>query len=130
MTFRTILTDHMEQNEMTQTQLARKLGVSPSTVSSWLNGYYQPPVEEQTKILDKLMVDEVERPPNVQAFDEDFERMTVTDAAKIMHTSPNVIKKGLIQRVFPWGYAIEMEPGRWDFLINAKKFREIELGAA
>ena len=52
--------------------------------------------------------------------------ITVRDAAQLMGMSAETIQAGLIQKRFPWGYAIQTGEHRWRYWINADKFFEIE----
>ena len=51
---------------------------------------------------------------------------SVDEVAKAFHRSKDVIRAGLRQRVFPWGYGIEMDSGEWQYIINRRRFEEIE----
>lgn len=51
---------------------------------------------------------------------------TVEEVAKVFHKTNETIRLGLQQRVFPWGYAIECAGGRWSYIINRRRFEEIE----
>ena len=55
-----------------------------------------------------------------------FEKLKVEDVAEVLGTTKETIRKGLRQRQFEWGYAIQTSPGRWVYIINGKRFREIE----
>ena len=51
---------------------------------------------------------------------------TVEEVAKVFHKSKDTIRYGLQQRVFPWGYAVKEESGKWSYIINRSRFEEIE----
>ena len=51
---------------------------------------------------------------------------TPEEVAKVFRRNPETIRAGLRQAVFPWGYAIETSPDRWAYIINRKRFEEIE----
>ena len=46
--------------------------------------------------------------------------------AKVFRKNPNTIRAGLQQGVFPWGYAIQTSDRKWSYIINRKRFEEIE----
>ena len=52
---------------------------------------------------------------------------TVEEVAAVFHKTPETIRVGLQQRVFPWGYAIQTSEGRWSYIINRKRFEQIEM---
>lgn len=51
-------------------------------------------------------------------------KVTVEMVARAMGASPQFIRRGLQQGVFPWGYAVKGS-GRWIYWINAERFKEI-----
>lgn len=51
-------------------------------------------------------------------------KVTVEMVARVMGASPQFIRRGLQQGVFPWGYAVKGS-GRWIYWINAERFKEI-----
>ena len=50
---------------------------------------------------------------------------TIDEVAAAFHKSKDTIRFGLQQRVFPWGYAVEHESGKWSYIINRRRFEEI-----
>jgi len=46
--------------------------------------------------------------------------------AKVFRKNPGTIRAGLQQGVFPWGYAIQTSDHKWSYIINRKRFEEIE----
>lgn len=52
---------------------------------------------------------------------------TVNEVAKAFHRSVDTIKAGLKQGVFPWGYAVKCDGGKWAYIINRKRFEQIEM---
>lgn len=51
---------------------------------------------------------------------------SVEEVAHAFHRSVDTIKAGLRQRVFPWGYAVQCDGGKWAYIINRRRFEEIE----
>ena len=51
---------------------------------------------------------------------------SVEEVAKVFHRSVDTIKAVLRQRVFPWGYAVQCDGGKWAYIINRRRFEEIE----
>lgn len=50
-------------------------------------------------------------------------RLTVEEAAKLMEASPQFVRIGLQQGLFPWGYAVKMS-SEYTYFISASKFTE------
>ena len=61
-----------------------------------------------------------------QALDKGIQRLDVMVAAKILGMTHTIVRKGLQQGVFSWGYAIKTSANRWTYFINAKRFAQIE----
>ena len=51
---------------------------------------------------------------------------TIDEVAAAFHKSKDTIRYGLQQRVFPWGYAVQEESGKWSYIINRLRFEQIE----
>lgn len=51
---------------------------------------------------------------------------TIDEVAAAFHKSKDTIRYGLQQRVFPWGYAVKEESGKWSYIINRLRFEQIE----
>ena len=56
---------------------------------------------------------------------EMVDQMTVKEAASILGKPELWVRRGLQQRVFPWGYAVKMG-GEYSYLINKKTFFRTE----
>lgn len=52
---------------------------------------------------------------------------SVEEVARAFHRSVDTIKAGLKQGVFPWGYAVKCDGGNWAYIINRKRFEQIEM---
>ena len=50
-----------------------------------------------------------------------MKKFKVADAAKMMRISPQFIRIGLQQGIFPFGTAVKMS-SRWTYYINEEKF--------
>lgn len=51
---------------------------------------------------------------------------TIDEVAAAFHKSKDTIRYGLQQRVFPWGYAVQEASGKWSYIINRRRFEQIE----
>lgn len=52
-----------------------------------------------------------------------MEKITVQEAAKRMHKTPQFVRLGLQQGIFSWGVAIKTS-SQWSYWINPVKFAE------
>ena len=51
-------------------------------------------------------------------------RLSVSDAAKLMGTSQQFIRIGLQRGILPFGYAIQMKKNKYTYVIIKQKFTE------
>lgn len=51
--------------------------------------------------------------------------ISVEQAAKILGKDVNTIRMGLIQKVFPWGAAVQTSEHRYSYVIYPKQFQEL-----
>jgi hypothetical protein len=50
-------------------------------------------------------------------------RLSVSEAATLLNASPQFIRIGLQQNIFPWGYAVKTS-SQYTYFIIPKKFEE------
>lgn len=128
----------MREKGMTQSDLSKASGIGRSSISQYLSGRNTPEPERIARLAECLDVD----PEDLVGAEEGNERvvedlndlppakaiprLSLREAAEYLGMSHETIKAGLIQGVFPWGYAIKTSANRYTFFINAKKFIEIE----
>ena len=128
MTFSEKLKQAMDDLNLTQADVAVKTGKSKASICQYTSGNTVPPERTQEKIAVLLGL------PATYFSDEkviDFSNLTGKNmlpeqAARILGVNPATIRKGLQQGVFPWGYAVKTTEDRWTYIINTKKFFEIE----
>ncbi len=115
---------------LNQTQLADLIGIGKSSLSQYLSGSHAPLPKRQTDIAIALGLApnyfEQENPFAITKIDTKIRRLDVNDAARLLGMAQETVRKGLQQRVFPWGYAIRTSENRWAYFINEKRFYEIE----
>lgn len=133
MLFQEKVQDILKTQNMTQAQVAKAAGVSPSTVSNWMNLLSSPSETAKENLIKNLGLPEdyfyghEEDPCDGDTAEADgIDVMTPAEAAQLMHKNPNTIMIGLQQGVFPWGYAVRTSEHRWSYFINKRKFYEIE----
>ena len=117
----------MKELGLKQVQVATLTGKTKSSISEYVAGNVIPPKSVQKQIAVSLGLSE---DYFVDEFLETLKRHTVPqitpeNVARMLGVSPQTIRKGLQQKVFPWGYAIQTSD-RWRYIINAKKFAEVE----
>lgn len=109
---------------MNQKELASRSGIGPGSISHYLAGTSVPNdlnMERLESVLGPLKDSEDKESGN----SENKDLNAVAAVAKAMGTTPDVIRAGAQQGVFPWAYAIKREK-RWVYLINLSKFETVE----
>lgn len=126
MRFNEELEKALKEQGINQSQLAQLLGCSKSSVSQWVSGMVTPTARKRERIAtalgiapDAFISEKDKRPPKI-------ERMSCTEAARLLSVSPRTLQMGLQQGVFPWGYGIHMPSGKWTYVINGERFRALE----
>lgn len=116
----------MADQNINQVELSRICGVSRSTVSKWMSGDSEPTKARRNEIAEAF-----DLPENY--FEEivipkkKIETLTLKEVAYLMGMGVPTIEKGLIQGIFPWGYAIRTSEKKHRYFINAKKFFATEM---
>lgn len=133
-----VMQQAMKEKGMTQSDLSRASGIGRSSISQYLSGKNSPEPARIERLAEALgmdpedltgeaeegsekVIEELDR-PSAKA----IQRLSLREAAEYLGMSHETVKVGLIQGVFPWGYAIKTSANRYTFFINAKKFFEIE----
>jgi len=135
----------IEEKGISQTELSRASGIGRSSISQYVSGKNVPEPDRIRKIaaclgmtpedlmaggkLDQELDEVIARANEGIEMEDDPEpipRMSIREVAKYLGMSHETIKSGLIQGVFPWGYAIKTSANRYTFFINARKFFRIE----
>ena len=108
----------MADQNINQVELSRICGVSRSTVSKWMSGDSEP---AEAFDLPENYFEEIVIPK------KKIETLTPKEVAYLMGMGVPTIEKGLIQGIFPWGYAIRTSENKHRYFINAKKFFATEM---
>lgn len=122
------LKEAMNEQRVTQVQLAEQLGIGKSSISQYLSGKNEPKVKTMTSIAEALNVsvdwlsgaiDE----PSDDGFNH-TNNLPVEQAARLMGVGKQMVRQGLKNGVFPFGYAVLMPSGKYRYYISPKKFAE------
>lgn len=127
------LREAMQELNLNQTQLSAMTGKCKASISQYLSGTQTPSerVQEEIAISLGLEPDYFQSDNSPVALsrkamkDGVIPRLDVNVAASMLRMNPATVRKGLQQRVFPWGYAIKTSD-RWSYFINARRFALIE----
>lgn len=122
--FQETLKAAMVEKGMSQAELAQMSGVPKSSISQYLAGKTTPSMERKTELASAMGLEE-------NFFDEAdeltvIESFSPLEVSRRLKKSVGFVYQGLQQGVFPWGYAVQMTSGEWNYFINAEKFRRIE----
>ena len=108
--------------QMTPQDLCGDTGISRSAMSLYLAGKAVPRPELIVS-MEQALGTELPHPDPANPPDP---RMTVAEAAAVLGISPDLLRKGIRQKVFPWAYAVESSPNHFVYIINARRFMEAE----
>lgn len=131
MTFSEKLKKTMQELHLNQSQVCGLTGKSKGSVSQYLSGKQIPSEKAQSDIAVSLGL----APDYFTAEEQtlallpknDDVRMTIKEAAALMHVHYSKISRGLQQGVFPWGYGVQNADGSWWYFINRKRFMRYEV---
>lgn len=125
MTFSKKLHKLINELHLSQSQVAKLTGLSPSAISLYLSGDREPYSDLKKEIAIALGMNEnyfLEIVPELAIQNNTVFNVPVWLAAKLMQKNPVWIRKGLQDGRFPWGYAVHT--GKWNYWISSKKFEE------
>ena len=127
-TFSQRLKKAMDEQRVTQSDLSSITGLGKSSISQYLSGKNEPKVKTMTSIAEALNVsvdwlsgaiDE----PSDDGFNH-TNNLPVEQAARLMGVGKQMVRQGLKNGVFPFGYAVLMPSGKYRYYISPKKFAE------
>lgn len=128
--FKEKLKKAMQDLNINQSKLSTLTGIGKSSISQYLSGKNEPTDERAQFIAESLGLDpnyfEQELGVSIPLSNSPIRRLLVEDAARLMGISSGVLRRGLQDERYPWGYAVQTSENRWHYWINAKKFSEIE----
>lgn len=124
------LKNAMFREGMNQKNLADATGMSISSISQYLSGKTGVPKESTLFKLANVLNTSVEyltgqtSDPDVDLEGKPAKKMTVSEAAKLLGKSEQFIRVSLQVGRCPFGFAVQMESGKWCYHISPKKFFE------
>ena len=132
MSFSKNLKQIMYEREMSQKDLCGLTGLSPASVSQYLSGATgNPKPATMKKIADALetsveyLIGETDE-PDITPEGLPCKKMTVEEAAKRLGKSEQFVRVALQRGKAPFGFAVQMNSGKWCYHISPKKFAEYE----
>ena len=131
MKFKDALLNAMVELNLNQRQVCGMTGCSKASVSQYLSGKNVPSEQKQREIAEALGLQSDyftwPEPETTKAVQRgQMKRLLPEEAGKILGIGKAAVRAGLQQGVFPWGYGIHMPSGKWVYVINEERFRQIE----
>ncbi len=116
----------MDEQKVTQSDLASKTGLGKSSISQYLSGKNTPSALRMSMIANALDVSVDWLNGSVDEVDGSgqLNNLPVEIAAKLMGVGKQMVRQGLKNGVFPFGYVVLMPSGKYRYYISPKKFTE------
>lgn len=124
MSFASKLKQAMEEQQMTQAELAVAIGKGKSSVSQYLSGRNKPKLDVQEKIAEVLdcTVDFLNSDEEI-AYVDGARNVSVAEAARILGKSPQFVRVALQNGTAPFGFAVKKKT-TYSYHISPKKLQE------
>ena len=132
MSFSENLKSLMIEQGMTQKQLSGLTGIGASSISQYLSGATSIPKAPALKKIANALNTSVAfllgdvREPDITKEGLPCKKMTVEEAAKRLGKSEQFIRVSLQRGTAPFGFATQMNSGKWCYHISPKKFAEYQ----
>lgn len=132
MSFSKNLKQIMYEQEMSQKDLCGLTGLSPASISQYLSGTTGTPKPTTLKKIAEALETSVEYligetdEPDITPEGLPCKKMTVEEAAKRLGKSEQFVRVALQRGKAPFGFAVQMNSGKWCYHISPKKFAEYE----
>ncbi len=129
MSFASKLKDLMNQRNLSQKDLRDSTGLSAASISQYLAGKNEPKRSTVKLLADALdtsaeyLEDQTDK-PEVSPEGLPCGKMTVEEAARRMGKSAQFVRVSLQRGTAPFGFAVQMESGKWCYHISPKKFAD------
>lgn len=109
----------LKERGMKQIELCRLTGIPKSAMSQYLSGKHIPD-ENRRALIAGVLGETYDK----EAEEERAGTLSVNDAAILLGKGRAFVTKGLQDGIFPWGYAVQSDSGRWSYYISRAKFHE------
>ena len=132
MSFSKNLKQIMYEQEMSQKDLCGLTGLSPASISQYLSGATGTPKPTTLKKIAEALETSVEyligetNEPDITPEGLPCKKMTVEEAAKRLGKSEQFVRVALQRGKAPFGFAVQMNSGKWCYHISPKKFAEYQ----
>lgn len=119
----------MQEKGINASILSDLTGIGKSSISQYISGKHEPPDRRKEIFANKLGLP-ADYFKSEQSQQNDVIRknsvkgLTPIFIARLMHKSYEFVTKGLQDGIFPWGWAVKMPSGQWDYYISPTKFTE------
>lgn len=114
MELKNILKEKMNKRGLTTKELSEITGINTAQIYSHLKGVIP---SQATK---KRYAEALDFDINDITYGDDKVNLSVIECSKIIGKGPAVVIRGLIQKDFPFGTAIQMEDGHFEYSIPRK----------
>lgn len=117
----------MEQERMSQTALSKITGLCKSSISQYVSGKSSPSAANLKVIASALNVsaDYLKGGADEPASDTgQLKNLPVEKAAKLMGIGKQMLRQGLKNGDFPFGYAVKMPSGKYRYYISPSRFSD------
>ena len=123
MSFANRLKQAMNEMEISQNELAEKIGKGKSSISQYISGKNIPKADVQEKIAEVLgcTVEFLNSEDNEEI---KLNRVSVAQCAKILNVNQQSVRIALQQGKAPYGYAFIGEGKKYNYHISPKKLKE------
>lgn len=111
MELKNILKEKMNNQDISTKELSELTGINTAQIYSHLKGVV-PSQETKKKYANVLGFD-----INEITYGDEKVNLSVIECSKIIGKGPSVVIRGLIQKDFPFGAAIQMEDGHFEYSI-------------
>lgn len=131
MTFAQRLVEAMEIRGMKQAELAEKAGLSRASISQYASGKHLPGVEAKIRLAEVLDVSQAYLDGKTDAVcGKRHERnVPVSEAARMLGKSQQFVRVALQRGAVPFGFAVRVSAGRWNYHISPGKLEEYMQGS-
>lgn len=117
----------MEHERMSQTALSKVTGLCKSSISQYVSGKSSPSAANLKVIASALNVsaDYLKGGVDEPASDTGhLKNLPVETAAKLMGVGKQMLRQGLKNGDFPFGYAVKMPSGKYRYYISPSRFSD------